>query len=158
MVRRFLCLLLIPLMLANQGLCLGHVHRGSDSAEPEDHESRPHFHLSGHHDTTHDHQHSGHSHDEPADDSDEHDGPLAPAMSPFGSHDSDAVYCTTPWTGTREAKSAGVVLAKYVAVIAVDHLADHSDRLLRLGSVRGQPASVFDAACPIYLRTLSLRI
>ena len=139
-------------MLANQGLCLGHVHRGRDFAQPEGHNSRPHLHFGGH---------DLHAHDEATghiSDSGIPKRALAAAIVFVSEHDSDAVYFSDMLNGTREATLATVVLAKYVATAAVGHLADHSDRLLRLGSVRGQPASVFDAACPIYLRTLSLRI
>ena len=67
--------------------------------------------------------------------------------------DADAVYCTEAVTFA--GNSVIVPLTKYVAVVAILHRTDQSDNwLLRLG----QPASVFDAACPIYLRTLSLRI
>ena len=158
MIRRFLCLLLVPLMLANQDLCFGHVHGGSDFAEPKDHESRPHYHFGGQNDRAHDHQHSGRSHEEPTEDSDEQEGSRLAIISPIGSHDSDAVYCTELLTGAREGNSARIVSAKHVAGSNLGHLADHRDRLLRRGQLRGQPMSLFDAGCPIYLRTLSLRI
>ena len=157
MIRRFLRLLLVPLMLANQGLCLALVHHGS-SAEPEDHASRPHLHIDTHHHTTHDHQQSGHSHDLPPVESGEQDDSLPSAIGPVGEHDSDATYGTEASIGIRDPNSSGVVSAKYVTLLAFDHHFEHSDRLFRSGSVRGQPASVFEAARPIYLRTLSLRI
>jgi hypothetical protein len=52
-----------------------------------------------------------------------------------------------------------IALAKCVDVLTILDVAHQdNDRLYRFGPLRGQPASVFDAACPIYLRTLSLRI
>lgn len=144
-------------MLANQGLCLAHVHRGSDSAEPEGHASRPHFHVDPHHGTTHEQQQSGHSHDVPPVESGAQDDSL-PSMSPVGEHDSGTVYDTEASIGIRDPNSAGVESAKCATLMAFHQLSDHSDRRLGSGSVRDQPASVFDADCPIYLRTLSLRI
>ena len=160
MIRRFFCLLLVPLMLANQGLCFAHTHHGMDIAEPEGHAARPHFHFGGHgqHGSTHDdHHHGDHSGRDHR--SDEHDAALPPAHAPIGDHDGDAVYCAEAVTFARDGNSVTVLSPKYFAVAAILHSADQSDdRLVRLGPLRGQPASVFDAACPIYLRTLSLRI
>ena len=80
-------------------------------------------------------------------------------MKPVGDHDADAVYCAEAVTFARDGNSVIVPLTKYVAVVAMLHGADQSDDwLLRLGPLRGQSPSVFDTACPIYLRTLSLRI
>ncbi len=153
MIRRFVCLLLVPLLLANQGICYAHSHHGADFAESEDHASRPHFHFGGHdhHKSTHDHNadHSGcdHSHDD-------HDADLPPAIAPAGDHDADAVYCADAVTFARDGNTVIVLSAKDAAAIAL-RVADQSDDwLLRLG----QPPSIFDAACPIFLRTLSLRI
>lgn len=165
MIRRFFCLLLVPLMLANQGLLFAHAHHGTDVGEPEGHASRPHFHFRGHghHDSTHNHsQHSDHSHGDPSMDvpaSDEYDDALPPVVSPVGEHDSDAVYGVETVTVARDGNSVSVLSAKYVAVAVIFRVVDQSDDyLLRLGPLRGQPESVFDTACPIYLRTLSLRI
>ena len=163
MRRRFLCLLLVPLMLANQGLCFSHTHRGTDVSEPEGHASRPHFHFGSHgqHDSTHDHD-ADHSHgDNSGRDqrSDDHGTAVPPSIAPLGDHDADAVYCVEAATIARDENSVIVLSAKYVAVAAVLYIAQQSDvSLLRVGLIRGRPPSVFAAACPIYLRTLSLRI
>ena len=162
MIRRFLCLSLIPLMLANQGLCLAHAHHGADFAEPERHAQRPHIHVGGHGEdlsTSHHTEHSDHSHgDRPGHvpESDEHDAVLPSAIVPVGEHDSDAVYCAESMTLARDARS--VLSAKEVTVSVIFHVAEQTEGLPRLGPSRGQPPSLFVSACPIYLRTLSLRI
>ncbi len=164
MIRRFLCLLLIPLMLANQGLCFAHAHHGTDFAESEGHALRPHYHVGGHvHlDSTHNHdQHSDHSHGDLSGHvlgSDEHGAALPQAMTSGGEHDSDAVYCGDPVTFARDRNTRSVLSAKDVTVSALHCVSNQSDGLLRLGPLRGQPPSVFEVAFPIYLRTLSLRI
>ena len=163
MIRRFLCLLLVPLILANQGLCFAHVHHGTDIVEPEGHVSRPHFHFGGRHDSTHDHDHhADHSHgDHSGRDprSEERDAALPPSIAPIGDHDADAVYGAAAVTFARDRNSQIVPLTKHVAAVAILQGADQSDDwLLRLGPLRGQSPSVFDTACAIFLRTLSLRI
>ncbi len=163
MIRQFFCLLLVLLMLANQGLCFAHAHHAADVAEPEGHASRPHFHVAGHghHESSHDH-HADQSHGQcpgPDHRPDDHDAARPAAIAPVDDHDADAVYRADAVTFARDGSSAIVLSAKCVAVAAIVHGADQSDdKLLRLGPLRGQSPSVFDAACPIYLRTLSLRI
>ena len=165
MIRRFLCLLLVPLMLANQGLCFAHSHHGTDVAVPEGHASRSHFHSGGdgRPDSTNDQKHHGdHSHGDHSGydhGSDEHDAALPPAIAPAGDHDADVVYGTETITLARNGRTVTVVSTidlSASAILRVTHQTD--DGSLRVGPLRGQPASVFDAACPIYLRTLSLRI
>ena len=161
MIRRFLCLLLVPLMLVNQAMCFAHSHHGTDIAEPEGHASRPHFHFGdhGHHDSNRDHKHHAkQSHGEhfghhPR--SDEHDAAFPLEITSVSDHDANAVYFTETVTIARDGNSVVVLSSKYVTVAAILRVAEPSDDWsLRLG----QPASVFDTACPIYLRTLSLRI
>jgi len=162
MIRRFFCLLLVPLMLANQGLCFAHAHHRTHIVEPEGHSSRPHFHFGGHdhHDSTHDH-HADHSHgDHSGRDrwSGDGDAAVPPSIAPICDHDTDAVYCIEAVIFARNENSV-IISAKYVVVDAILGVAHQNDDwLFRLGPLRGQPASAFNAACPIYLRTLSLRI
>lgn len=164
-MRRFVSLLLVPLMLANPALCLAHTHPEAEAAAPKDHASRPHFHFGhhAHHDTTyvHDH-HADHSHARqlgPNHWSVDHDGSLPSALAPVGDHDADAVYCGEAVALAREGNQLIVPSAKDARVAAVLRVADRGDEeLLRLGPSRGQPPSVFDTGCPLYLRVLSLRI
>lgn len=159
MIRRFLCLSLIPLILANQGLCMAHAHHGNDMAEPEHQAQRPHIHIGGHGEDVSTAHHSDHSHsDHPRHvrGSDEYDAALPSAVVPVGEHDSDAVYCAESVNLARVAES--VLPAKNVTVSVIFHVAHQSEGLPRLGRLPGQPPSLFVAACPIYLRTLSLRI
>ena len=154
MIRRFLCLLLVPLMLTTQGVCFVHSHH---AAEPESHALRPHFHFGGHghNESTHDHDHhADHSSHDPR--PGEHDAALSPAIVPIGDHDADAVYFGEAVTIARhDGNSVIVLLTKYIAVAAILRVSDQSESSLRR---LAHPPSVFDAACPIYLRTLSLRI
>lgn len=163
MIPRLICRLLVLLMLANHGLCLAHAHHGTDFAEPEGHGLRAHFHVGG--DVQH---HSSHNHNRHAEHSrvdrsghvpgsEEHDA-LPPVISPADEHDSDALYCAEPVTFARDGKRVTALSAKDVAMVAILGVANQGDGLLRLGPLRGQPPSVFEAACPIYLRTLSLRL
>ena len=160
MIRRFLCLLLVPLMLTSQGLCFAHSHH---AAEPEGHALRPHFHFGGHGHDESSHDESTHDHDHHADHSGhnprpgEHDAVFPAVIAPIGDHDADAVYFGETVTFARKGNSVIVPLlsAKYITVATILRVADQSEGWLQR---LGQPPSVFDAACPIYLRTLSLRI
>jgi hypothetical protein len=156
MIRRFVYLLLVALMLANQGFTVAHSHHGTDVAEPESHASRRHFHLGGHthHEASHADGHlAAHSHTQQSDCN------LPPAMMPLGDHDADAVYFAATVTLARGGTTPIIVPAKLIALAAILGVAEQSnDRLPHLGPIRGQPSSDFDTACPIYLRTLSLRI
>ncbi|MCH8045461.1 MAG: hypothetical protein IID44_17260 [Planctomycetes bacterium] len=165
MIRRLFRLLLVPLMLANQGLCVAHAHHGTDVAEPEGHAARSHIHLGGRSqpDSTNDHEHHGdHSHgDHSGCDHrpDKHDAALPSAIAPIGEHDADAVYGMETIILARNGRTVTVVSTTNFAASAILRVTHQSDDwLVRLGPLRGQPPSVFDAACPIYLRTLSLRI
>ena len=164
MIRRFVCLVLVLPMLANQGLCLAHSHQGTDVAETEGHASRPHFHVGGHrrHESSNGQEHDGnHSHDDHGrrdQRSGDSDAPVTLTNAPIGGHDTTAVYSSETVALARDANRA-IVFEKFVempAILRVVHQND--DRALHSCPSRGQPASVFDAACPIYLRTLSLRI
>lgn len=97
MIRRVLSLLLIPLVLANQGLIFAHTHLGTSVAEPPGHTARPHVHLRGrnHH---HGHGHK-HSHGNGAGRHIHHRGgqhqtkrAIAVGLIPSCSHDDDALY------------------------------------------------------------------
>lgn len=168
MIRRFFTLLLVLLMLANQGLCLAHVHHGHVGGGPEGHDSRPHFHLGGHahHEGGHRHEHGGHQHDDHSrsDDSnapmnsDDH-SPTSPCNLPLhGDHDSDAVY-GKPVTLARMDSSGSIVpdkdLAAGLACVQVEHL---DFRLLHARPSGGRSSFLADDGCPIYLRALTLRL
>jgi len=98
MLRRIVCLLLVPALLASQTeMCFAHVHIGS---EAEDHAARPHVHLSNHSHGHHSHAHRSHHHDDHRGEC-EHSVELqsldANSKLTFGTscptdHDSDAVY------------------------------------------------------------------
>ena len=86
----------------------------------------------------------------------EHDAALPPAIAPIGDHDADAVYFGEAVTfAHRDGNSVIVLSTKYIAVATILRVVAQSEGWLQR---LGQPPSVFDAACPIYLRTLSLRI
>ncbi len=160
MFRRSLSLVLVSLLLANQCLAVTHAHLGSDFAEPESHGARPHFHLGGHAHEESD-QHSEHPHaDHPghAPRVDEHDPSAVRAVTLLGEHDSDAVYCGQTTLFPRNLESPSILVAKCSVAFAVLDVVSQRDRLLRPGPRSSQPSSLFDEACPIYLRTLSLRI
>lgn len=165
MFRRFFCLLLVSLMLANQGLCFAHAHHGTGVAEPEGHATQSHFHFGDlyqrksahdrdHHADHSDGDHSGRDHRS------EDDGPAAPSeVTPIDNHDANAIYGTEAVAVAHDGNSKIVLLAKYVAVAAIPRVtAQSDDSMLRLSSLHGHSLSVFDADCPIFLRTLSLRI
>jgi len=162
MIRRFVCLVLVVVMLANQGLFVAHSHHAAEGSEPDRHASRPHFHLGDQskphavdHDTTDSHTHHSDCDRRTGD----HERGLPPSVASLGDHDADAVYFAGAVTLVRDGVSPNVHPAKFIALVAMLGVADEcNDKLLRLGPIRGQPSSVFDAACPLYLRTLSLRI
>jgi hypothetical protein len=164
MIRRLVCLLLVSSMFANQGLCFAHAHQGADIEEPEGHASRPHFHTGGHvhHHSTHSHDHhANHSHGHRGinvTESDENGDTQLQAILPVGQHDSDALYCGESVTLARNGNSVTVLAEKDVSTAVLLRVSNLGDGLLRLGPLRGQPPAVFEAACPIYLRTLSMRL
>jgi hypothetical protein len=173
MVRHVISLFLMPLMLANQGPCLAHTHHAS-LTEPLDHASRPHIHLAchGHNDAvqshdhaaahTHDHHadHSHHSAQQPDEGADEWASESPQAGSSAPEHEHDAVYfaVTTPitskadWNGGRRADDQPFGWMLYVPS------PDEDNVFLRLGPRTGLPTALMDADCPIFLRTLSLRL
>ena len=165
MLRRLFCLMLGFLMLANQSLCLAHVHHGMEMAEPKDQASRPHFHMGGHGhiDSTGDHKHDAdHAHDHrPSRRQNPSDGnaPFAVAsVTSCADHETDVVYVAESVTIARDSTAVNLSV-NYVAVPIMLGIGHHDDsRLLGFGPIPGQLSSVFDAACPVYLRTLSLRI
>ena len=163
MMRRFICLCLVPLLLLGQGSFSVHAHGPGEGAEPDSHASKPHFHLGDHessHSENHDvaHSHTLHTHRDRSDDAD--DVALPTTVTPSRDHDANAVYLPEAVTLARSGNPLSVVPAKLIAQTGIFGTAiiQSNDRPLRLGLIRGQPASVFDAACPIYLRARSLRI
>lgn len=163
MIRRFLPVLLVFLVLANQGLSLAHAHRGIGDAGPDSRTTRPHFHVGGHvhHDGIHTHHHPGHSrsdHSDRTQHSGDHGTMLPSFCSPLGEHDSDAVYCGESVTIVRDGEPVRISSTSDFATVPIVEVASHCDWLLRAGSLHGPPTSEFGTACPLYLRTLSLRL
>lgn len=159
MIRRFSHFLLILLMLANQGLCLAHTHQGRGLAEPKGHASRPHFHFGGHkhHDASHGHDaHHRHQHHSDRQKlTDRRPTVHSRVIAPSCEHDADAVYISNEVPRSRVGSPTIVPPSKWVAgVFHLDRAAQNNDRLLCLD----QPLSALDAGCPIFLRTLSLRL
>jgi len=149
MIHQTLCLLLIPLMLANQGLLFAHAHHGTDITEPGGHMSRTHFHAGNH-----DH-HTDCSQEDDTDSADDRELFLRSAVD----HDADAIYCTATVSLAQGGRKVNAVLTtSYTASHLLQVVNQNENWLLRLGPSSGQPPSVFDTACPLYLRTLSLRI
>jgi hypothetical protein len=163
MSRRFVCLLLVPLLLANQGLSLAHSHLGTEVATPEGHSSRPHIHFGGHdhHAAAHGDDHvAGHLHKHSSDSehrTNKHHEAVATAIETAGDHNADALYFAQTVTLARDCDASSILLAKHNVVATTHQTADSGDWRLRLRPLR-YSASEFDADCPIYLRTHSLRI
>ena len=140
-------LLLIPVVLVSQGFCFAHTHQGTGVAAPDGHSSRPHFHVHG--------VDGHHHHDADAD----HDDPSPRLSEPLGSHDADAVYCPTSvaFGVGRHAVSALAVQQLFdVPFLWAIGTADVA--AVSRGNSRSQPPPLWHSRCPIYLRTLSLRI
>ena len=160
MFRRSISFLLASLLLANQCLSVAHAHPGSDFAEREGHDARPHFHLGSHaHEALH--QHSDHRHNDHlghASGVNEYDASAVQGVVPFGEHDADAVYCGQSTQCPRNSDSLRIRVEVDSVAFAILDVVSQGDRLLRPGPQIIQPSSLFDEACPIYLRTLSLRI
>jgi hypothetical protein len=157
MIRPFLTLLLVPLMLANQGLCFAHSHHDTNIVESEGHASRSHFHTGDHdHESKNDHaDHSQRQHSDRTPSS-EHDGGDHPTLIQSSTdHDADAVYSPEAATLAHFRQTVIIDLPLGLVSSAIVQTTHHDGNWLLL---RGQPTSVFDTACPIYLRTLSLRI
>lgn len=104
MFRRFVCVLLIPMLIANQAIAMGCPHEHSGT-EPDSHHDRPHIHIGFHHHNHHRHHDGNHAHDHGHDhsghgDGHQHSHPTSQhsqnsasgdAEFPCG-HDCDAVY------------------------------------------------------------------
>ncbi len=92
MIRRIVCLMLVPALLANQAaMCCAHAHHGG---EPDDHSARSHVHLSGEGHDSHSHHHGEpveHEHSDKLPVNDSESGLDFEANLPVD-HDSDALY------------------------------------------------------------------
>ena len=172
MFRRIVHLLLMPLMLANQGLCLAHVHHGTGVAEPPDHASRPHIHF-GHHrhdDAAHGHDHdAAHSHKHDADHSHQSTSNsdaaadkleiASPQLSTLApDHEHDAVYfpVTTAFASKADSDFGQAIGDQAAGLPYV--VESNGENPLRLGPLCRRPPSLVDADGPIFLRSLSLRL
>lgn len=165
MIRRSFTLLLVMLMLANQGLCLAHMPHQHDGAEPDDHDLRPHIHLGGH--VHHAVEHKGHRHGDhahaPGSNGSSKSRECLPAPPgndpPLGDHDSDAVYGGQPVTFARTGDSLNIAVnSDSLAGLAILQFAQRVDQPQRAQS--SQPPSSFfgDDGCPLYLRARTLRL
>ena len=154
-MRRVLSLLLIPLLLASQGLCFVHTHQGTHTGEPDGHSSRPHFHVHGV--AEHHHHHADHSHRHDA--GDDHEEPAVPAIEPVADHDADAVYCSeTVVIGTGRQSRSELTLKQLIAASFWQSPATLDIDPLNRGNLSVHPPPLCATRCPIYLRTLSIRI
>ena len=170
MIRRFFTLLLVCLMLTNQGILPAHEHHESDFAESSGDSSRPHlsrlhFHFyvgeNCRERTTHDegrdpvhHLHcdlAHHSRAKAIAPAGDHDA----AWHEAGDHDDTAVYIANPVAFTSEANSFGSPLANDIVSGRVACVAERGAQKLSRLVCR---APVFGANCPIYLSLRSLRI
>ena len=155
MPRRIISLLLIPLLLAGQGLCVAHTHQGTHTGEPDGHSARPHFHVYGV--AEHHHHQADHSHHHDADDDQEESA--VPAIEPVADHDADAVYCSeTVAIGAGRQSKSELTLKQLIAVSFWQSPATPDIDPVNRGNSSGRPPPLCAARCPIYLRTLSLRI
>lgn len=165
MFRRVLNLLLAALILVSPGQYAAHAHHGDDLAEPNDHAMRPHFHLGnhGHHHTDHGEEcHGHHSRDKHWDGCNRCNDCANACLlvdPSFSDHDSSAVFIPA---GVTRIRDGGVVRLPSItdfAPLAIQPLPQqHNEWQLRSVSPRGEPPSSLDWSCPLYLRTLSLRI
>ena len=177
MIHRIVCILLIPTLLASQGVWFMHTHRGTAIAEQEEHSSRPHFHIVGEHshppNAHREHEHSGrgyHTHHGNHDHSNQSmDGDTSPPIEsvsyscdlanlPKNDHNLDAIYCGAQiaFQCVSRAPSTDRLLWAFVSFSLSDSEAGgpKNPRLLEIhqtGFFQGN-------SCPIYLLTLSLRI
>lgn len=156
MTRRVVSLLLVPLVLASQGLCLAHTHLGTQAPAASGHAARPHFHV---HDSGDHHQHhAGHGHHHDGADDPEDELPVT-SVAPIDDHDADAVYCPEAVvlsTGRHAKANLAAKLFGAAPVVWMDHTLVVAT--LRLAHRWSQPPPFRDSHCPIYLRTLSLRL
>lgn len=156
MTRRVVSLLLVPLVLASQGLCLAHTHLGTQVPAASGHAARPHFHV---HDGVDHHQHhAGHGHNHDGADDREDELPVT-AVAPIDDHDADAVYCPEAVTLSTGRHSKVELLAKLFGAAPVVLMGNTLvDANLCFAHQWSQPVTFRDSHCPIYLRTLSLRL
>ena len=154
-MRRVLSLMLIPLVLAGQGLCFAHTHQGTHTGEPDGHSTRPHFHIHGvaeHHRHQADHSH----HHDAGDDQEES---AVSAIEPIADHDADAVYCTeTVAIGANRQSKSELTVKQLISVLFWQSPAIVEISTVNRGNSSGRPPPLCAARCPIYLRTLSIRI
>ena len=167
MMRRVLSLLLIPLVLASQGLAFAHSHRGTTVTEPAGHAARPHVHVrgAGHHHPGDGHSHkqshgkdSGHhSHHQGGHHEEEH--AVAVGLMPPCSHDDDAVYLPETVTVRANRLSASDVgMMQGMNVSPLGNFTVSDGPRLAAASAYCQPPPLSLSGGPLYLRTLSLRL
>src|SRR5213076_1600652 len=94
MIRRFVCLLLVPTLFL-QGIGFAHSHAGTGESEPPGHDQTPHFHwhfFQAHSHLYDDRDHHGNHDCDQVDDEDQ----AADQQAPAEDHDDDAVYALVP--------------------------------------------------------------
>ena len=157
MVRRFANLLLVLLVVANQGVSLAFAHSHDDNAANHATGAAPHVHVGEHSHHGHDHHHHGgdHSHSEPLDHSDADDQTDLSLDSPVADHDSDAVYCGESFLAARS-NSELTVGAIRCACGTIRPVCD--DCMVEQRPRAASAPPLVTSTCPVYLRTLSLRI
>jgi hypothetical protein len=150
MIRRVISLLLIPLLLASQGLCFGHSHRGGSVVESEGHDARPHFHIHGHRHHHHGgHHHHGAKHQSKAD--------ALKGFQPVDSHDDNAIYLAATVMFSTMRNVAAQWLAKHWLDVPFAKVVAHEVVVSDQSGYLWNQAPPIDSACPLYLRTHSLR-
>ncbi|QDU92563.1 hypothetical protein [Lignipirellula cremea] len=167
-------LLLILLLLANQGQGLANAHAGSSAPSSPDHGARPHFHVGGSAAHSHPagHRHgkhaAGHTHRHKSRVKVSH--PSSPttacaketsfpaASVPGSDHDSTAVYCDGEQALLHRSSESSLTPSDEVVGLALLWTLHSAGLSGAPESFRGRPPAVRQPTLPLYLRTLSLRL
>ena len=168
-MRRVVSLLLIPLLLAVQGLGFAHSHGGTRVAETAGHAARPHVHVRGaEHRHPHGHRHGhSHKHSHGKDGSSHHhhqsgheaDKGSAVGLIPQCNHDDDAVYLPEVVSVRANRLSASDIgMMQGLDASPVWSFTGHDALRLAVASAYCQPPPLSLSGGPLYLRTLSLRL
>ena len=166
-MRQILSLLLIPLVLASQGMVFAHSHHGMNLAESLEHAARPHVHVGGgghhHHPHTDQHSHesaSGHHDHHPSGHHENDDDDYGTTdLVPLASHDDDAVYGPDAFSISLSGQSNALRLTQAIAPhwCVWNAIVPEAPRLNAASGYCQPPPSSLSGG-PLYLRTLSLRL
>lgn len=147
MFRLFVCFLIVPLMLANQSLSIfAHVHQNQNSSIAGHSNSSPHIHLNHHH--HHDHDPAAPTH-----------GSKITSLDLADEHDNNALYLVET---NLLSNSDHNVKFSYESLLEVCTILRGSlvcDSECDLSALHQTPQDDgHSAPCPVFLRTLSIRI